>query len=242
MTEMQPAGIEAPQGNRPHQYVVLTALVVGLIVLAIRARMLSAGDMIFFAVLVPSIILHEVAHGAAALVFGDRTAQEAGRLTLNPIPHIDPFWTLILPAIMVFYTGQAFGMAKPVPVNQGRMRSPRNHGLITSLAGPATNIVLAAIALAVFRLVPLGSPVAEVVAYFGLANVILAAFNLLPIPPLDGSAVVERLLPKRWLIPYLQLRRYSFFVFIGLFLLAGDLLGRIIGPAIDLWFRLLLPT
>ena len=242
MSDIQPSEAEAPQGNRPYQYVVLGLLVGGLVFLAIRSRLLDRGDLIFFGVLVPSIILHEVAHGAAALVFGDPTAKEAGRLTLNPFPHIDPFWTIILPAIMVFYTGQAFGMAKPVPVNQGRMRSPRNHGLVTSLAGPATNIALAALALGVFRLGRPGSPVGEVVAFFGLANVILAAFNLLPIPPLDGSAVVERVLPQRWLVPYLQLRRYSFFVFIGLFLLAGDLLGRVLNPAVDLWFRLLLAT
>ncbi len=242
MADMEPTETEAPPRNRPHQYAVLALLGGILVFYAIRARVLDRGDLIFFGVLVPSIILHEVSHGAVALLFGDRTAQEAGRLTLNPIRHIDPFWTIILPAIMVFYTGRAFGMAKPVPVNQGRMRSPRNHGLLTSLAGPATNIVLAAVALAVFRWGGPRGTMAEVVAIFGLANVILAVFNLLPIPPLDGSAVFERFLPVRWLTPYLQLRRYSFFLFIGLFLLAGDLLGRVLNPAVELWFRLLLAT
>ena len=213
--------------------------------------------MVFFAVLLPSIVLHEVSHGAVARLFGDRTAQEAGRLTLNPLKHIDPFWTVLLPAMMVFYTGRAFGMAKPVPVNPGRMRSPRNHGMFTALAGPATNLVIAAVATVALRLrypvkadlaevvysillrldgTPLG---AEVLFSLGLANVVLAVFNLIPIPPLDGSSVVERLLPARWLEPYLRLRQFSFFLFIGLFLLGSDVFGRILDPFIELWFDLL---
>lgn len=215
------------------------ALLVALLVYAFRAGVVGRSQVIFFAVLLPSIILHEVSHGAVALLFGDRTAQRAGRLTLNPLAHIDPFWTVLLPAMMVLTTGRAFGMAKPVPVNPSAMRSPRNHGLLTSLAGPFTNIVMAAlasVALRVFR--PYGT-VGEVVFTFALANVILAAFNLIPIPPLDGSSVVERLLPRRWLVPYLRLRQYSFFVFIGLFLVGGDLLGRVLDPAVNLWYRLL---
>ena len=230
-----------------------------LVYFAFRGGSLRRGDLIFYAVLLPSIVLHEVSHGAVALVFGDRTAQRAGRLTLNPVRHIDPFWTVILPAMMVFTTGRAFGMAKPVPVNPGRMRSPRNHGMLTSLAGPATNIVIAAVAVLVLRVAYGGVPFpfvqhdllddppfgnlaptgAEVLYLVGLANVILAAFNLLPIPPLDGSAVPERLLPERWLVPYLRLRQFSFFIFIGLFLVGGDLLRSVFEPAIDLYERLL---
>lgn len=248
---MDPARVTTPpRRNQPHQYVVLGLLVAGLVYVLVSRGSLSRPQMIFFAVLIPSIILHEVSHGAVALLFGDPTAQRAGRLTLNPIKHIDPFWTILVPAMMIFYTGQAFGMAKPVPVNPGLMRSPRNHGLATSLAGPATNIVLAAVAWAVYRmrysgLAPLelfrGDPPlgAEITFTFGLANVILAAFNLLPIPPLDGSALLERILPKRMLVPYLRVRQYSFFLFIGLFLVGGDLLGRLLRPAIELWFRLL---
>ena len=212
-----------------------------LLYYAWRADVFGSQQLIFFLVLLPSIVLHEVSHGAVALLFGDRTAQRAGRLTLNPIAHIDPFWTILVPAIMVLTTGRAFGMAKPVPVNPGAMRSPRNHGLLTSLAGPATNVLLATLASVGYRLFrpdPRGT-VAEVLLTFGLANVILAAFNLIPIPPLDGSSIPERLLPRRWLVPYLRLRRYSFFVFIGLFLVGGDLLGRVLDPAVDLWLRLL---
>ena len=229
---------------------MLAILLGGGLIYAVSVGAISRDAVIFFAVLVPSIILHEVSHGAVALLFGDHTAQRAGRLTLNPLKHIDPFWTIILPAMMVIVAqGRAFGMAKPVPVSPSQMRSPRNHGLLTSLAGPATNLVIAAIATVVYRalwphslaLRGLATPSIpqDVVLMFGLANIILAAFNLIPIPPLDGSAVLERLLPRRWLVPYLRLRQYSFFVFIGLFFFGADIFGKWIQPAVDAWAHLL---
>ncbi|HET9442940.1 MAG TPA: site-2 protease family protein, partial [Acidimicrobiales bacterium] len=207
--------------NRPWQYGVLGLLVLGLLLSGMRSGALDRSDLLYFSVLIPSIVLHEVAHGAVALLFGDRTAQEAGRLTLNPVRHIDPFWTILVPAMMLFYAGRAFGMAKPVPVNPSRMRSPRNHGLLTSLAGPATNIVLALLAAGFYRAARPAGTLGELTLYLGMANVILAAFNLLPIPPLDGSSVIERFVPERYLRSYLRLRQYSFFVFIGLFFVAG---------------------
>jgi len=238
---MEPTAVTAPERrNTPRQYAVLAVLVLGFGYYLIANGSLQRNQLIYFAVLIPSIILHEVSHGAVALVFGDTTAKRAGRLTLNPIKHIDPFWTILVPAMMIFTTGQAFGMAKPVPVNPNGMRNPRNHGLLTSLAGPATNLVLAALAYVVFRTVQPQGEMAEVIALFGVANVVLAVFNMLPIPPLDGSALVERLLPRRMLVPYLRVRQYSFFLFIGLFFVAGDLLGKVLDPAIELWFRLLL--
>ncbi len=237
---MEPTKVSAPApGNTPRQWAVLGILVAVFGYFLIRNGSLQRYQLIYFAVLVPSIILHEVSHGAVALIFGDTTAKRAGRLTLNPLKHIDPFWTILVPAMMVITTGQAFGMAKPVPVNPNAMRDPRNHSLLTSLAGPATNLVLAAVALVVFKVTQPQGTVADVLALFGAANVVLAVFNMLPIPPLDGSALVERLLPRRLLVPYLRLRQYSFFLFIGLFFLARDLLGNILGPAVELWFRLL---
>ncbi|HUP85855.1 MAG TPA: site-2 protease family protein [Acidimicrobiales bacterium] len=239
------------QQNSPQQWVVLGLLVAVFAYFAVMGGSIDRSDLVFFAVLIPSIVLHEVSHGAAALLFGDTTAKDAGRLTLNPLKHVDPFWTILLPAMMVFSTHRAFGMAKPVPVNPGRMRSPRNHGLLTSLAGPATNITLAAVAWVAYRSAYGGldpsAPfrqahpplLAEVLFGLGLANVVLAVFNLIPIPPLDGSAVLERVLPQRVLVPYLRLRRYSFFLFIGLFMLGSDVFGRILNPFIDLWLRLL---
>jgi Zn-dependent protease len=193
------------------------------------------------AVIVPSIILHEVAHGVAALQFGDDTAKRAGRLTLNPIPHIDPFGTVLLPALLTFFTGAAFGYAKPVPVNPRRMRRPRDHGLLVSLAGPATNIVLALLAAVAFRQFgETGNPtVMALVLNFGAINVILAAFNLLPIPPLDGSALVERVLPRRLLPRWHQIRQYSMALLLLVVLLLPQMLNRVFGVAIGLWQQLL---
>jgi Zn-dependent protease len=192
-------------------------------------------------VLVPSVILHEVAHGVAALRFGDDTAKKAGRLTLNPIAHIDPFGTVLLPALLAFTTGAAFGYAKPVPVNPSRMRRPRDHGLLVSLAGPATNIVLALLATVVLRSLPptTSQTVADLVLRFGAINVILAAFNLLPIPPLDGSALVERVLPRRMLPRWHQIRQYSMAVLLLVVLLLPSVLNRVFSVAFNLWGRLL---
>jgi Zn-dependent protease len=192
-------------------------------------------------VIVPSIILHEVAHGVAALGFGDDTAKRAGRLTLNPIPHIDPFGTVLLPALLAFTTGAAFGYARPVPVNPSRMRRPRDHGLLVSLAGPATNVVLALLAALVLRQFGQtgNATVADLVLRFGAVNVILAAFNLLPIPPLDGSALVERVLPRRMLPRWHQIRQYSMALLLVVVLLLPQMLNGVFDAAIGLWARLL---
>ncbi|HSK91513.1 MAG TPA: site-2 protease family protein [Euzebyales bacterium] len=192
-------------------------------------------------VIVPSIVLHEVAHGWTALRFGDDTAKRAGRLTLNPVPHIDPFGTVLLPAILAFTTGSAFGYAKPVPVVPARMRRPRDHGLLTSLAGPATNVVLAVLAALVLRRLTTATSgwVFDVVLRFGIINAILAAFNMLPIPPLDGSALVERVLPRRYLPGWRRIRQYSMGILLVLVLLLPQVLGRVFDWAIALWARLL---
>ncbi len=210
--------------------------------------------------MVPSIILHEVSHGAVAFLFGDDTAKRAGRLTLNPIRHIDPFGTIILPAILSFSGFGAFGYAKPVPVNPRKMRSPRNHGLLVSLAGPAVNIALAVLAALVlrflrppgtvagvldhwsgFRIPGYGQPTIfdEALFAFGFVNVVLAAFNLIPIPPLDGSAMIERLLPARWFPTWLRLRQYSMGIVLAIVLLVPGALNRVFTPALQLWSKLL---
>jgi Zn-dependent protease len=220
------------------QRFVLVALGALLVYAIVHGDLLTEDRVLFFAALFPSIILHEVSHGAAALVFGDDTAKRAGRLTLNPLPHIDPWGSIALPAILVVTTGAAFGYAKPVPVNPRRMRSPRNHNVIVALVGPATNIVLAVLAAGVLQVMGLhNTRFVRFVFALGFANVILATFNLLPIPPLDGSAVVERLLPARWWPRYLRLRQYSF----GLLLLVVFVfpLDKVFDPALRLWERLL---
>ena len=184
-------------------------------------------EIIFFAVVIPSIILHEVSHGWVARFSGDDTAARAGRLSLNPLIHIDPVGTLIVPAVMVIASAGVFGWAKPVPVNTARLRSPRNQGVLVSLAGPATNVVLAAVAAVVFiKFIRPSLPAfgtigiwPQVVYYFGLANVGLAIFNMIPLPPLDGSVLFERLLPARYWPTYLRIRPYTMAIIMGLVLL-----------------------
>lgn len=169
----------------------------------------------FLLAIVPSIILHEISHGYVANLCGDPTAKNAHRLTLNPIRHIDPFGTILLPFLLVATGLPAFGWAKPVPVNIARLRKPRSQSLYVSLAGPLTNIVLSAIAFFYVRYELHHASVATLnsatsffsfMVDFGLVNLILAVFNLLPIPPLDGSAIIERFVPVRHLPRYYQLR------------------------------------
>lgn len=194
-------------------------VVAGVVVAALllRTHHITRFTVIYFCVLIPSIILHEVSHGVVANAFGDDTARRAGRLTLNPVAHIDLFGSIILPALLVLSGSVAFGWAKPVPVNVARLRHPRNDSVWVSLAGPFTNALLFAGCALVFRYwfehhvflsptstaYPLGY---EVLLVGGLANITVGFFNLLPIPPLDGSVLVERLLPDRAMPRYYQLR------------------------------------
>ena len=175
-----------------------------------------------------------------ALAFGDDTAKKAGRLTLNPIVHIDPFGTILLPAILILSgSGRAFGFAKPVPVQVNRLRNPRAHALFVSLAGPFTNLLLVALATLLWRTLHPHGDVARVVLALGLANIVLGMFNLIPIPPLDGSAIVERVMPTSWLEPYLRLRQYSMLIVLAIFLFRPGLFSTLIDPALRLWFRFL---
>jgi Zn-dependent protease len=217
-----------------------TVAVIGAVILAIAIErgVISQQSIILLAVVVPSIILHEISHGVVALWFGDDTAKRAGRLTLNPIAHVDPFGTIIMPALLILSGAPVFGFAKPVPVNVNRLRHPRDQGLIVSLAGPATNLVLVALATVSYRVWRPAGTVREVVLTVGLANVVLAVFNLIPIPPLDGSAVLERLMPASWWPGYLRFRQYSMGLLLVVFLLLPQVFGRILDPAINAWARL----
>jgi Zn-dependent protease len=199
------------------------------------------------AVLGPSVILHEIAHGWVALAFGDDTAKRAGRLTLNPIAHIDPFGSVILPLLLALTGAAPFGWAKPVPVNPSRLRSPRNQSVLVSLAGPATNIVIAVAAGLAIRRLGLGTNgwPARIVFSFGYLNVILAAFNLIPLPPLDGSAVIERFIPRAWWPRWAQLRQYSMGLILIVVLVLPSFtrghspLGSLFNTALHLWGHLL---
>ncbi len=192
------------------------AIAIGVGIILATTHRISSDDVILFCVIVPSIILHEIAHGWVALLFGDDTAKRAGRLTLNPLAHIDILGTVIVPILLILGGYGWFGWAKPVPVNVSKLRSPRNHGVLVSLAGPAVNVLLCAISALVIHglngdsvLYAHDELLARILFFFGLVNVWLALFNMIPIPPLDGSVLIERLLPASWWPGYLHLRRYT---------------------------------
>ena len=168
--------------------------------------------------LVIAIVFHEVAHGWTALMLGDPTAKERKRLTLNPIRHVDPLGTLILPGLLILSGLPAFGWAKPVPVIKQRLRNPRFGMMAVAAAGPGTNIVLAALGAIALGLLARGGISAEgiggfaavsLVGFVGI-NIFLALFNLLPLPPFDGSHIVEGLLPPRAAQLYDKLRPFGF--------------------------------
>jgi Zn-dependent protease len=181
------------------------------------------------AVLLFSVIVHEVAHGYVAWLNGDPTARIAGRITLNPVPHIDPIGTILLPVLLlVTHAGIIFGWARPVPVNPSNFRHYRWGEVSCSFAGPASNLLLAALFAFLLRL-HLGGPGLVLLAYYGCTiNIFLALFNLLPIPPLDGSHLVAAFLPYRLLQLYRYLEPVGFVLIILLFY--TGLMGLIIMP------------
>ena len=189
-------------------------------------------------VVVFSVVLHEIGHGYAALKLGDTTAQGLGRLTLNPIPHIDPIYTVILPLVLHFSGSPVvFGAAKPVPINPYRFDSvsPRKGMMLVAAAGPAVNFALAAFAMAILHL--LGWQNSDMVITFLLQmvfiNSILGLFNLLPIPPLDGSKVLAGFLPKAMADQFMRIERFGFII------LFAVLLTGIHRPFIDVGIKII---
>ena len=176
---------------------------------------------IFIVLLIIAVILHEVSHGLVARRLGDRTAEAAGRLTLNPIPHIDPFGSVLLPAMLALSGAPVFGWARPVPVNPREFSRPTEGMALTALAGPVSNLLLALIAGRVLLPVTSGF-VSDLVWAFGIINVVLAIFNLLPIPPLDGSRMVPLFLGDRGRAMYAKVEQYGFLIlFALLFIVPG---------------------
>lgn len=172
-------------------------------------------------ILLFSVILHEVMHGLAALYYGDDTAERAGRLTLNPIPHIDPIGTILVPALFllpsIFGGGGGFvvGWAKPVPVNPLRFRDIRGGEFVVSLSGVASNFALAILSAIVYHLttsLSINPVIPALLSFTATINLILGVFNLIPIPPLDGSKILLSQLPLKWAMEYQKLERYGMYL------------------------------
>jgi Zn-dependent protease len=192
-----------------------------------------------------AITLHEAAHGYAARYFGDPTAWQEGRISLNPLRHIDPVGTLLVPAIILitshFAAGSAmlFGWAKPVPVNFGRLRNPKRDMLWVAAAGPASNLVMAlgwALVLKLVISMPIGIyslPLAKMSEIGISVNILLMVLNLLPLPPLDGGRIAVSLLPHALAWKFAQLERWGFPIL--LLLLFTGILGSIMGPFVSLF-------
>lgn len=191
-----------------------------------------------------AITIHEAAHGYVARHFGDNTAYMLGRVTLNPIKHIDPIGTILMPLMLYFATQGAFlfGYAKPVPVNFGRLRHPKRDSVWVALAGPASNFIQAllwAILFTVLAGVGLTEPFFLKMAKAGvLVNLVMCAFNLFPIPPLDGGRILVGLLPPKQAYAFSRIEPWGFFIVMALVLL-GIVSRFWLSPLIDIGYQLL---
>jgi Zn-dependent protease len=192
---------------------------------------------IAFLVLIFSLTIHEAAHAWSASRLGDDTAKRLGRVSLNPVVHTDPIGTLLLPLIAMVSHAPVIGWAKPTPVNVRNLRQPRRDHILVTAAGPASNLLIATAASMTLRALPGGgssaeldliTPLTMIATQALLLNVLLAVFNMLPIPPLDGGQILMALLPARVAIQLRFLYEYGFLILMGL-LLTG-VLGDLIGP------------
>ena len=166
---------------------------------------------------IPAVVCHEVAHGFMAYKLGDPTAKNAGRLTLNPVKHADIFGTVLLPLVLMISGGPVFGYAKPVPYNPRYFKNIRKGEVLTGLAGPAANLILGLLGALIFFFATMADYLAPdvfiwvrtICYYFSMINFILMFFNLIPLPPLDGSSIIAPFLSDKALVQYYKIQRYS---------------------------------
>jgi Zn-dependent protease len=186
-------------------------------------------------ILVFSAVLHEIMHAAVANRLGDPTARLMGRLTLNPIPHLDPIMSVLVPAILILSNFPIlFGAAKPVPVNPIHFKDPKKDMALTALAGPLTNFAIAAIAAQFVKFIPLDFYTQEIFLWVVRINLYLAFLNLVPIPPLDGSKVLAAFLPNDLVRSYLSIQQYGIFILLAFIFLYGRALSSLVALSMQL--------
>ncbi len=194
-----------------------------------------ASILISIPIFIFAMMIHEIAHGWVAYKLGDPTAKFSGRLTLNPISHIDPIGTILLPITLIMMGSPVvFGWAKPVPINFMGLRNPKRDIMLVGAAGPVVNIIFAFVLSAIFRLLPIEhtSLLGEVLFASILVNLILAAFNLIPIPPLDGSRILFSLLPPNAAMRYMSIEPYGFIILFVL--IYFGFLDRVVYPLVKI--------
>lgn len=194
-----------------------------------------AGLLFLLPLFMMAVVVHEVSHGVVANFLGDPTAKQAGRLTLNPLRHIDPFGTVLLPILLkVFNAPFVFGWAKPVPVDYRNLRHPKSGMFWIGAAGPVSNYLMAGAAALILKAAGPGAlpPLADsLLRYFALINIVLGTFNLLPVPPLDGSRILTGLLPDRLAAGMLMLERWGMVLLVAM--LYFGIVNKVVWPVVE---------